>query len=242
MVEDDPFWQDLISQAIRAQYGKQVSVRCTRSVHQADNLVFNGHYDLLIFDQMLEGKETGLNLWESLRGKQNYVPMIMLSSITQDEFATATNAKLSKPIFIEKRAFRANNFAKVLDLYMKWPHELKPTSFQMKKITARLAILTLVTIAFALLKFLDRPNLAFEVGPVLTAPVISKLVSTSADPLATEVVARPAQFKRPSGKNSNKAKIESLITPELQSQINRIVQRQDETNKILSQTNANLRF
>ena len=224
LVEDDPFWQDLISHSVKAQYGKNVSIRCTRSVHQADNLVFDGHYDLVIFDQMLEGKETGLDLWESLREKQIYVPMIMLSSITQDEFAVATSASTTKPMFLEKRAFRAEHLAKVLDVYTQWPHEKKPVSHHLKKTSARVSLVVLLTMAFALLKFLDRPNFTSDVGSLSKTPAISNQVNVNTERL--------------SGKNTNRIEIESIITPELRRQIARIVQRADEFNRITAQSIA----
>lgn len=116
-VEDDPFWQNLLCQVLKKFYGDRVLVRCTRSFHSADNLIFNHQFDLIIVDQTLHGQGTGLDFWRSCRRNRVYVPMVMLSAMSWAEFTTATVGAGLSPILVEKRKAMAS-LRGVLDCYV----------------------------------------------------------------------------------------------------------------------------
>lgn len=123
LVEDDLFWQDLISFSLKSFYGALVTIRCAKSFHHADNLIFTDHFDLIICDHILQGSKTGLDLWRSLRQNQVFIPMIMLSAAdpknTQEK--EINELSLQKPIFIKKSQFGVSYFGSLMDCYIGLP-------------------------------------------------------------------------------------------------------------------------
>lgn len=80
VVENDPYWRDWFSASLERLRG-DVSVHVADSIETAKRrLDENSDYDLIICDQFLEGKTTGLDFWKTLREGNSEIPFVLTSA------------------------------------------------------------------------------------------------------------------------------------------------------------------
>lgn len=102
LVENDPAWHLIISRALRA-LDPGAHLHVARTVGQAAEILASGeHFDLVICDIFLNGKETGLDLYKFLRAKRKSLPVMMISSLTVEEFNAQFSGASDKPAFFSK--------------------------------------------------------------------------------------------------------------------------------------------
>src|ERR1700761_3143659 len=71
LVEDDPTSEDLVKM-ICEKIDDRIKVRCVKTAEQAENILSTDSlYDLIIADHFLDGKETGLDLWNACQREYN---------------------------------------------------------------------------------------------------------------------------------------------------------------------------
>lgn len=84
----------------------------------------NGHkkpYDLIIIDVYLEGRETGLDLWDALaKQNMNVLPVLVTSSISEGRFSELVAASKFTPRYLRK-PFKVESCAKVISDLLSQP-------------------------------------------------------------------------------------------------------------------------
>jgi CheY-like chemotaxis protein len=108
LVEDDPFWQTLISRSLLSSdtSDNNIEFRFVRSAKQAEAEIFehDSAFDLIIADQFLYGGSTGLDLWRKCQISQSEIPFVLLSGLSKGEFSKLVKHDSEPPLFLEKSA------------------------------------------------------------------------------------------------------------------------------------------
>lgn len=116
IVEDEPFWQLLISKALQ-RIDKRIEVSFSENATKALEIIRNNNNDIdfIIADQLLEGPQTGLDLWDTLVKKEINIPYILVSGIKREDLINSLMLYRTEaiPTFIEKSA-SASTFSELL--------------------------------------------------------------------------------------------------------------------------------
>src|ERR1700683_109244 len=75
VVEDDPFMQKNFQNVIRS-IDSSIKIKCVETAEEAQKILRQGGpyiYDLVVVDQILGGKTTGIDLWKEC--KDDFPPM-----------------------------------------------------------------------------------------------------------------------------------------------------------------------
>lgn len=100
LIEDDPVWINLFSSVLRAQT-PEISLWSAKSIKQAENFVRKKRFKLIIADYQLQGQDTGLDFWASLKRQKLSNSFILTSSISNQKLIASLSGQRA-PIFIHK--------------------------------------------------------------------------------------------------------------------------------------------
>lgn len=87
LVEDDPVWQGLLRQSIKAQ-NPSADVHTVSSVKKAKRMIDTfADINFVIADFWLEGEETGLDLWKDCESLNRPIPFLLISGAKEANIA-----------------------------------------------------------------------------------------------------------------------------------------------------------
>jgi DNA-binding NtrC family response regulator len=105
IVEDDPQWQLLLANTVR-NVSAGASLICVNSVATAKQVLdIDKNFDIILADFMLEGDETGVDLWQSRRGKYKHSapPFILVTGKSASEVRDRAGIKRRMPTVFSKQ-------------------------------------------------------------------------------------------------------------------------------------------
>lgn len=120
LVEDDPQAAQLLTGIIRTLNPK-TQVEWATSSEGAKVLLEKGiRFAMILADQQLAGKETGVQLWEQYRSAGGRIPFVVLSGMAQHDFFNLFGPTRVAPSFLGK-PIRAKEITQVLANYIPKP-------------------------------------------------------------------------------------------------------------------------
>lgn len=117
VVEDDPGMKALLKKVIHGVSPEaEVSVASSLEQAFAQILQFSDisdaqPYELIVADIFLEGNGTGLDLWRVLMSTYPKIPLLVISSVSEDDVTEAIGEEQKKNLIFLKKPFTAQSFA-----------------------------------------------------------------------------------------------------------------------------------
>ena len=106
IVEDDPVWRIIIERSLRL-IDPDSRISASASANQALALLTEDNdFDLIIADQILNGSQTGLDLWDTLRRQGSDIPYVLLSGTARGDLYEQLKSYPAEaiPRYLEKPA------------------------------------------------------------------------------------------------------------------------------------------
>jgi len=86
VIEDDPFWQPMIREALQG-YNPKIELIFTSSIREVREILRTDRaVELVISDQPFDDSMTKPDLWHRLIREHSQIPYMVLSGIAQEEF------------------------------------------------------------------------------------------------------------------------------------------------------------
>lgn len=115
VVEDDMHWQVLIGSTLRSVY-PDVQIRYAKTVADAELFLSTGcSFNMIIADQQLKGKKTGIDLWRQCQSNENsQVPFMLVSGMSETSYHNVFIREEKCPIYMSK-PFDLTLFKTIID-------------------------------------------------------------------------------------------------------------------------------
>jgi CheY-like chemotaxis protein len=223
LVEDDPFWQQVITRNIERS-GQRCHISTVTSANEAINLLGIDHrFSLIIADNYLEGDKTGYELWWDCKKRGVNVPFLLTSGnvhFPEDIIQDLPVKFVAKPfVSAELRRTLADLLSQDRSDYfydetrLPWLHQ------QDFKIELTLLLVTITLISFSIFLGFSPPGdkVLESLPPRLMAP-----------PPAIKVYSPPSHVAHALRLRGPPALHHKMITPTLVMRVERIVRRADE--------------
>jgi CheY-like chemotaxis protein len=226
IVEDDPQWKLILSKAVGAVADSPEIVYAGSAEMARAILASDKKFDLVISDYILEGDETGVELWHSAHIAQT-TPFVLISGKSVSEIHRLSGGDKSLPMLLSKLAPKAqlkSDLERALNNNSK-----KPQFFKMTPAVFIICTALIFFAQFLLGTFLAKNSHA----PSAVSYVRPKLIEIHKKEM-------PAQRPRlsPEVKSAQPIRINQIITPELKEKINRIARRADQVNRHFAASDA----
>ncbi len=103
LVEDDLYWQFMISESLR-HHEQDIDLYCVRSLEHAEQALTaeRGRFDLIIADHHLKGTGTGVDLWKLYHAKLSRTAFVLVSGSKKKIFHKLFENEVLRPMVLEK--------------------------------------------------------------------------------------------------------------------------------------------
>ena len=213
LVEDDPQWKLILANTLNL-VTKNPNIAYAKSTETARQILSSGKtFDLVLADFMLEGGETGADLWLSHQRFDRKIPFILISGKSPTEIIKISNGNQSLPVMLSKQS-PTDQMVRVLKQHL-------------KLIETKQNLTIFTTCLFLTLMFLliPVPLLPSKFNSILDFKVVS--LTPSIHPLRPNQIKPPPHEEIQKLPSSPQIRIDRIISPELREKIRSIVRISD---------------
>jgi DNA-binding NtrC family response regulator len=119
VIEDDLFQATTVCQIVRAVV-PEAEIEWITTAEEALVKILGGavtearHYDLVLADIFLDGKTTGIELWEACQKSQPDMPVLLMSGMALTDFFRTVGRDIVSPPFLPK-PFSVGECGQIID-------------------------------------------------------------------------------------------------------------------------------
>lgn len=184
IVEDDPQWQLILESTVRS-VASRASFTCVTSVNAArEALNLEQNFDVILADFMLDGEETGLDLWRASGTSKSSDPFIMVTAKSELDLKKHYLRSKTLPKVVSKHA-PIETFKTEMTRTLKSRLRKKPA---LRQIAISAALFLTATLMFGTLSTPLAPQMAKQKNTEQTAvPPQKNQIRTAAQILTPEI-------------------------------------------------------